>query len=228
MTFLRNLERHTVRTEVEIEAAIRSLLAVADASADQYVSKAELIDLVIAFANQGTLSGVLLRVPGLHVPRALLEGGMTTMVVTGATDGAGKRADGVFGRLQVQLQKDLLAIARHKMTAARFAEIGREAARMVLVPRYPSDRRDSVRYHHLPESLTAVIAYVLVLLEGEREFGGVAQCRLDGCTSFYLRRGRPKRSPYCSDEHATKARKAAGAKRQKRYLLNEARSAKHK
>lgn len=218
MTINRILKRYTVQTEAELENAIHSLHAVADANADQIVSTVELIELVLAFANHGTLAGVLLRAPGLHLPRALFEAGMKSLTVAGATDGQGKKADGQFGQMQEQLRKDLLAIAQHKLTPTRLTEIRTDASRMLLVPRYSGAEPGIVRYYHLGE-LAAIVAHALLLLCNERAVGGVAQCRLPGCTSFYLRRGRPKRSPYCTDGHASQARRKSGAERQERYRM---------
>lgn len=203
-----------LQTEAELETAMRTVLAAA-ADPGESISKADLLQLVLDFANQGILAGALLRVPGLHLPRAVFDAGMKSIVVTGATDGEGNKVDGLFPRLQDQLNKDLLSIARHRLAAARLTEIRKAAARMVLIPRYPST--GAVQYHHLPENHEAVFSYTLILLlRDEHEVGGIGQCRLPGCDAFYLRRLRPKRSPYCTDEHSTQARKAAGAARQRK------------
>jgi predicted RNA-binding Zn ribbon-like protein len=216
-----------VQAETELDTAIRVALAAADANAGQTVSEVELLGLVLKFANEGAISGALLYVPGVQVPRSLVKAGMTSLVIAGdATDGQGKRLDGPFIRLRDQARKDLAAISGHKLTSARLTEIQKQAGRMVLIPRYSGRNQDGVRYHHLPESLAPVIAYALVLLVNAKPADGVAQCRLPGCTAFYLRRGRPKRAIYCTDEHATHARKSAGAERQERYRNKP--TAKHK
>lgn len=212
------LERYMETSE--LDSAIALALAAAETNADQTVSEAGLLDLVLNFANNSVLSGALLHVPGIRLPRQFFEAGMKSLVIGDngeraderPDDGEPLRTERTLVRLREQLRKDLQALSVGKQPAARLAEIHKQAGRMVLVPRYGPG--SVVRYHYLPQSLDAVVAHAIVLLAGANK---VARCKLPGCTAFYLRRGRPKRAIFCTDEHAAQARKKSGAERQERY-----------
>jgi len=206
---------------------ISDLLILAEASTGLAVSERELLESAIDFANLPTLTGALLQVPGLKLPRKLIEESRAR----GLTVALGVK-DPELLKLREQFREDLAAIIEagaESLPARTATRLMQDAARMVLVPKYTfENRRMRTRYHYLPADLKAVLAYVILILRDEskrfkREF---ARCQLKRCGKFFfiadaVTQGRQRKS-YCCADHMLEQHRSTSAIRVRMHREREA------
>jgi hypothetical protein len=206
----------------ESQQLINGVLMLASASTGPAVSEREFLESAIDFANSPTLKGPFLHVPGLKLPKRLMEEsserGLT--VALGVNDPA-------LLEQRDQFREDLAAIIEagtDSLAPSTATRLKQDAARMVLVPRYTFEsRRMQVRFHYLPEDLKAVLAYVILILrdESKRFKTEFARCQFKRCGKFFfisdvVSQGRRRKS-YCCEEHMAEQHRETGADRVRRH-----------
>jgi hypothetical protein len=196
------------------------------------VSEPQFLRDVVAFANDGTLGGVLLCAPDVRVTEPLrIESKYLARVDGKPIDAARMVAHEIppthfvspperQAELRAQLNADLKAALAHKLAPQDIERLIYAAEQMVAVPAYELEGRRSKRHlrtrmRYWPMSLESILSHaVMLLLDDKRELAAdLKQCQLKRCGQFFFvsdhkkHTGRPRTS-YCSDEHRDEAHKA--------------------
>jgi hypothetical protein len=211
----------------ETQQLINDVLMLASTSTGPAVSERDLLESAIDFANLPTLKGPLLQLPGLKLPRRLMEDSRKR----GLTVAFGVDDPALLDQRE-QFREDLAATIEagdDSLAPSTAARLKRDAARMVLIPRYTFEsHRMRVRYHYLPEDLKAVLAYVILILrdESKRFKAEFARCQLKRCGKFFfipdvVSQGRRRKS-YCCEEHMLEQHRATGAERVQKHRARQA------
>jgi hypothetical protein len=178
------------------------------------LSEKQLLQLVIDFANRGSVKGPLLlqaHLDGLALSQPTAFGEIVVESSDGSTE------------LRRQLRRDLAATLSEEISEHHIARLKTLASELVAVPVYDVKRKLNVRsqWSYVPLRFEALLAHaVLLLLDDERlELrADLARCKLDSCQIFFLSSERSsstgrRRKDYCCDEHMLEAHSNTSANR---------------
>src|SRR5271165_284212 len=168
------------------------------------MSERELVALGIGFANRPTYARWLSFMQGSkRSPRQVVApGGKKAMDQRFARDVAEEHAAFVAA---------LSAILDGTASAELKAALADQASKMILLPSIDSSTADaSVQHHYLPTHVSAVLAYICLLVQRETTYkSDICQCRLPSCRRFFFSSARRRKNvgamprKYCSRAHMT-------------------------
>ena len=202
---------------------VTDVLKLARSGGGPTLSERELLEQSVEFANSGALTGALLHIPGLLLPKRImedsLERGLHVAIYVAGNPQQAKWLE--------QFREDLASCftAADRLPFPTANRLKKEAGRMVMVPTYAMVNGSlRVTYHFLPESLPALLAYaILVLRDESKEFkADFARCKLARCGKYFFISEVPQgpgrhRKSYCCAEHMKEQHKSTGAERVKKH-----------
>lgn len=210
---------------------VSEVLALAQSGSDTSVSRRDLLKLAIDFANTGNLTGALLHVPGLKLPRSLMEASHKHKLTVMLNVGGDPEQLKALKQFRADLAAAAAAGSDDLLTKPVAKRLMKDAARMVLVPRYELKAAGNVEksFHYLPESIEAVLAYTVLTLR-EKEFkSDFARCQLESCGKFFFKSDSVEgpgrhRTSYCCAEHMNLQHRSKVAERVKKHRENKAKA----